>query len=67
MTDVFRKEHKEISAQRKDDIFVIKSRAETLYNEFVLMELDENVDERMIALAKDNLEQAVMWAIKAIT
>ena len=67
MTDVFRKEYKTLSGEIKDDIFVIKSKAENLLYEFDAMALREETDKRCLALAKTNLEQAVMWAVKAIT
>lgn len=63
MSDVFRKEYKSLSDDAKSRINQIKSEAEKLYQSF-----DWTIgDNRMIALAKTNLEQAVMWAIKAIT
>jgi len=67
MTDVFRKEYRQLSAEAKDDMFVFKSKAEELLHEFMAAELREETDKRCMALAKTNLEQAVMWAIKAIT
>ena len=67
MSDVFRKEYKPLSDLAKDDIFVFKSKAETLLHEFDAACLRDETDKRMMALAKTNLEQSVMWAIKAIT
>lgn len=66
MTDVFRKEYKEISGETKDTIFVFKSIDENLMNEFDA-ESTKPHDKRCMALAKTNLEQAIMWAVKAIT
>lgn len=67
MTDTFRKVYKELSPEAKDDIFVFKTLAENLLREFQEVELREETDKRCMALAKTNLEQAIMWAVKAIT
>lgn len=64
MTDVFRKDYKELSEDKKNCIKLIKEDAERLYDS---ISLALESDPRMISLAKTNLEQAVMWAIKAIT
>jgi hypothetical protein len=66
MTDIFRKEHKLLSDDQKAQIENIKNAAEVLYG---CMESANfvNPNPRMMALAKTNLEQAVMWAVKAIT
>lgn len=65
MTDVFRKEYVNLSDEVKAKIASIKDKAQWLYDE---IEADiTGSDQRMRALAKTNLEQAVMWAIKAIT
>lgn len=65
MSDVFRKEYKPLDEIRKQRILQLKNKAQELYDE-IESEI-ENSDQRMRALAKTNLEQAVMWAIKAIT
>jgi hypothetical protein len=63
MSDTFRKEYKPLDESQKARIEQIKDEAEKLHESF-----DWAIgDKRMIALAKTNLEQAVMWAIKAIT
>lgn len=63
MSDVFRKEYRLLSESEKSRIAQIKNEAEKLHES-----IDWSIgDKRMIALAKTNLEQAVMWAIKAIT
>lgn len=66
--DIFRKKCKELSEMDKDMIFIMKEKAENLYYSFE----DNgchfgNHDKRMMALAKTNLEQAIMWATKAVT
>jgi hypothetical protein len=64
MSDLFRKEYKSLSDYQKESIDKIKDKAQELWDE---IECTQGTDPRMIALAKTNLEQAVMWAIKAIT
>jgi hypothetical protein len=67
MTDTFRKEYKTLSEDQKNDIEKIKNIAERLLTQFYLSGVNYSVDQRMMALAKTNLEQAIMWAVKAIT
>lgn len=66
MTDTFRKEYRPLSDLQKGKMECIKIRAQNLLDEFESLG-DIKVDARALALAKTNLEQAVMWAIKAIT
>jgi hypothetical protein len=66
MTDTFRKEYRPLDEDQKANIVRIKDKAADLFNALNLAaELQH--EPRCIALAKTNLEQAVMWAIKAIT
>lgn len=65
MTDVFHLIRKPVSEKNTDLIFEIKQKAQALYNTFPSSPSD--ADARMMALAKTNLEQAVMWAVKSIT
>ena len=67
MRDTFRKEYKVIDGETKDNVYVMKSIAEHLEKEFDLMELKSTTDKRQLALARTNLEQAIMWAVKSIT
>lgn len=67
MTDTFRKEYKPLDAEVKDKIFIFKSIAANLEKEFDLVQTDVATDKRCLALARTNLEQAIMWAVKAIT
>lgn len=66
MTDTFRKEYRTLSEDQKHCMERIKDKAEELLAAFEDTPGCE-VDGRQMALAKTNLEQAVMWAIKAIT
>jgi uncharacterized protein YoxC len=61
MSDVFRKQYVPLHEERSTLIQDIKNQAEILY------ELFEYVKDREMSLAKTNLEQAVMWAVKSIT
>lgn len=63
--DVFRKEYKALSEIQVATIIDVKSLAEKLYTAFTECPFD--YDKRAMAIAKTNLEQAVMWATKAIT
>ena len=68
MTDTFRKEYKPLSDKQKEMMELIKDKAESLLFAFNQPEEHEvNVDMRKMAIAKTNLEQSIMWAIKAIT
>lgn len=64
MTDIFRKEYKILSDSAKSRISQIKDDAQKLWQS---IDWAVETDPRMIALAKTNLEQAVMWAVKGIT
>lgn len=67
MTDIFRKEYRQLSGEVKDDIYAFKCKAEALLNEFDLANLRDETDKRCMALAKTKLEESIMWAVKAIT
>lgn len=67
MTDVFRKEYRLLSDSQKHAIVLIKDKASELLNLFEDSSANQNIDNRAMALAKTNLEQAIMWAVKAIT
>lgn len=65
MVNVFRKAYRELTDEEKAQLESLKTAAETLYDLFEVK--SEAPQPREIALAKTNLEQAVMWAVKAIT
>jgi hypothetical protein len=52
----------------KDTILILETKAEDLFKEIESIEIDTalSVDKRCMAIAKTNLEQAIMWAIKGI-
>lgn len=62
--NVFRKEYRKLDESTLKRMEQIKDDAQKLWDSF---DWAQNEDKRMMALAKTNLEQAVMWAIKAIT
>jgi len=68
MSDVFRREYKKLNDEQISWIASIKEDAEDVYNSFDLCAagIPEH-DKRMMALAKTNLEQSIMWFVKAIS
>ena len=69
MTDTFRRTYTELSDEQKEQMDYIKQTAETL--EHILdtyVPRDERSERsRCMALARTNLETAVMYAVKAVT
>ncbi len=66
MSDVFRKVYNPLSDDQKRAVEQIKDKAEEL---MALFGAQQGVvaEGRCMSLARTNLEQCVMWAIKAIT
>lgn len=62
-TDVFRQVYTPASEEKKAEVLAFKKKAQELYD---LLPNEGNYDLRMISLAKTNLEQAVMWAVKGM-
>jgi len=69
MSDTFRKEYKPLSEEQKAQMTAVKEQAELLEGLFNgALNPDERSEKaRCIAIAKTNLEQAIMWAVKGIT
>ena len=69
MNDVFRKEYAELSDEQKDQMNAIKDTAQVLLNLFDdAVSTDERSERsRCMAIARTNLETAVMYAVKAVT
>ena len=65
-TDPFRQEYKPLTEAQKALIWEIKMKASELHDLFGKHE-SSGVGGREIAVAKTNLEQSVMWAVKGIT
>lgn len=64
MSDTFRKEYKDITEEQKVAVVEVKEKAEELEE---LFNKSASREPRLMAVAKTNLEQSVMWAVKAIT
>ena len=65
MSNVFRKTYRELGDAEKAQIEALKTKAEELYE---MMPVTRDAPgAREMALARTNLEQSVMWAVKAIT
>lgn len=66
MSDTFRKNYRELNAAEKAQIESVKKTAEEL--EALFNAAKENgKNPRHLALAMTNLEQSIMWAVKAIS
>lgn len=65
-TDVFRPQYRELTDQEKQDIARIKVTAQATYDAIETAQ-SAGADPRACSLAKTNLEQSVMWAVKGIT
>lgn len=63
--DVFRKEYKPLSDAQKAQMEMIKEMAQELWDVIDANSTPDNG--RMMAVAKTNLEQAIMWAVKGLT
>ena len=66
MDDVFRKHYGTLTDEQKNQMLVVKEKAEELLNLIGKGE-DRSEKSRCLALAKTNLEVAIMWAVKGIT
>lgn len=67
MTDCFRKQYNALIEDRIKDCENIKEHAQDLLTVLERVGVNYSIDARAMAIAKTNLEQAVMWAVKAIT
>lgn len=65
MTDTFHKEYKPLTEEQKTQMIAIKGIAESL--ETAINESTTPQNGREMAVAKTNLETAIMWAIKGVT
>ena len=64
MSDTFVRNYTPLNDDQKRDMDYIKHKAEELLNACAAVGY---ADPRMMAIAKTNLEQAVMWAVKGVT
>jgi len=69
MQDTFRKEYKPLSPDAKEQMDNIKDAAEQLhdYMNAIVPAEERSERSRCMAIARTNLEQAIMWAVKGIT
>ena len=69
MSDTFRKEYKPLSEEQKTQMAEIKDKAEELEELLngVLDPEERSERARCVAVAKTNLETAIMWAVKGVT
>ena len=63
----FRKTYRELTDSQKERIEKIKTAAEILDSLLDGAFEYDAADPRMMAVAKTNLEQSIMWAVKALT
>lgn len=62
MSDTFRTEYRELTAEERRDVTEIKDQASRL-----LARIQRVMESRERSLAITKLEEAVMWAVKGIT
>lgn len=70
MNDTFRKEYTPLTEEQKTQMAAIKDKAQELLDLFnsVLSTPEERSDRsRCMAVARTNLEQTIMWAVKGVT
>jgi len=65
--DTFRKEYKPLTDEQKKWMEEVKTKADELLLAIDKPRNAEFAGNREIALAKTNLEQSIMWAVKGIT
>lgn len=65
-TNVFRKEYRELSPEEVAQVRNMKDKAAELYG-LLVVEGESKADPRAMAVARTKLEEAVMWATKALT
>lgn len=68
--NTFRKTYRQLTVEELEHVEQIKDaaeRLELLIKQYDIANLVNGPDGRMIVLAMTNLEQAVMWAVKAYT
>lgn len=64
--DRFRQEYRELSTEERDAVFMVKEFAGGIMETLECKKLT-NLDHRCAMIASAKLEEAVMWATKAIT
>ncbi len=69
MSDTFRKEYKPLTEDQKEHVNVVKNTAGLLLDAFnnAIDPEERSERSRCMAVAKTQLETAIMWAVKGIT
>lgn len=77
MSDVFRQEYTPVTEESRAKVLALKVKAQELWDLMAPIVTSETnadgttsgskIDTREMALARTNLEQAVMWAVKSLT
>lgn len=69
MSDIFRQEYSPVSSEASAKVLEVKQKAQELYDsiDFIGILGVPGIDYRCLAVAKTELETAVMWAIKGLT
>ena len=66
--NIFRPVYRELSDEEKQKVSEIKDKAQELYLKFESISQENSLEKgNYVVLAKTNLEQSIMWAVKAIT
>ena len=65
--DTFRKEYNPLTVEQKEWMNQVKDKAQELLTLIDRPRVADFKGNREIAVAKTNLEQAIMWAVKGIT
>lgn len=67
--DTFRKEYTELSEEQKQQMSDIKDQAQEVLNKWnaIVPREERSERSRCMAIARTNLETAVMYAVKAVT
>lgn len=63
MSDLFVKSYTALTDEQKNQVLAIKSKAE----ELIALFNNPTVNQRLIAMAQDELEISIMLAVKAVT
>ena len=65
--DIFRKIYAPLTDEQKNNVERLKDKAQEYFDLLSEMQQFAYTDLRMLSLAKTNLEQASMWAVKGVT
>lgn len=68
-SDTFRKEYTPLSDEQKAQMAAVKNQAQVLLDLFdaAVPTTERSERSRCMAIARTNLEQSIMWAVKGVT